>query len=215
MDSVFGASSSTAGTSAWQCNSHGSYGARGTHVVQILRPLLPQSGLFADRGLWQSCSSAAARKARKDGNSVFVDNDFKPFADQWTYLQEMEKMSPGAVERLVSRYDKEPLGELSKSSESAPWERPLPKPMTQTDFPKRITIIRSSGIYILTKRLSAKAVNHLKRLAAFKNPEFYVKLGMRLPVYNLPRIISCSEITDDYLILPRGCEVCLIFSQRK
>lgn len=29
---------------------------------------------------------------------------------------------------------------------------------------------------------------------------------MRLPVYNLPRIISCSEITDDYLILPRGCE---------
>lgn len=29
---------------------------------------------------------------------------------------------------------------------------------------------------------------------------------MRLPVYNLPRIISCSEITDEYLILPRGCE---------
>lgn len=29
---------------------------------------------------------------------------------------------------------------------------------------------------------------------------------MRLPVYNLPRIISCSEITDDYFILPRGCE---------
>ena len=28
----------------------------------------------------------------------------------------------------------------------------------------------------------------------------------RLPVYNLPRIISCSEITDDYLIVPRGCE---------
>uniref|UniRef100_UPI002647E954 DEAD/DEAH box helicase family protein n=1 Tax=uncultured Muribaculum sp. TaxID=1918613 RepID=UPI002647E954 len=36
--------------------------------------------------------------------------------------------------------------------------------------------------------------------------EFYAKLGMRLPVYNLPRIISCSEITDEYLILPRGCE---------
>ena len=29
---------------------------------------------------------------------------------------------------------------------------------------------------------------------------------MRLPVYNLPRIISCSEIMDDYLVLPRGCE---------
>ena len=146
-------------------------------------------------------------RARKDGNSVFVDDCFIPFTDQWAYLQEMKKMSPIDVDRLVSRYDKEPLGELSKSSESAPWERPLPKPMTKADFPKRITIIRSSGIYIPTRELSAKALNHLKRLSAFKNPEFYAKLGMRLPVYNLPRIISCSEITDDYLILPRGCEV--------
>lgn len=145
-------------------------------------------------------------RARKDGNSVFVDDDFIPFTDQWAYLQEMTKMAAVEVEKLVSRYDREPLGELSKSSESAPWERPLPKPMSTADFPIRITIVRSSGIYIPTKGLSAKAVNHLKRLAAFKNPEFYAKLGMRLPVYNLPRIISCSEITDDYLILPRGCE---------
>lgn len=29
---------------------------------------------------------------------------------------------------------------------------------------------------------------------------------MRLPVYNLPRIISCSEFADNYLMLPRGCE---------
>lgn len=145
-------------------------------------------------------------RARKDSNSVFVDDDFIPFTDQWAYLQRMTKMTAAEVEKLVTRYDREPLGELSKSSESAPWERPLPKPMNKADFPKSITIIRSSGIYIPTKGLSAKAVNHLKRLAAFKNPEFYAKLGMRLPVYNLPRIISCSEITDDYLILPRGCE---------
>lgn len=145
-------------------------------------------------------------RARKDGNSVFVNDDFVPFADQWEYLQRMTKMTAAEVERLVSRYDKGPLGELSKSSESAPWERPQPRPMTKADFPKSITITHSSGIYIPTLGLSAKVVNHLKRLAAFKNSEFYAKLGMRLPVYNLPRIISCSEITDDYLILPRGCE---------
>ena len=145
-------------------------------------------------------------KARKNGNSVFVNDDFVPFADQWSYLQGMKKISAAEVERLVSRYDKEPLGELSKSSESAPWERPQPRLMTKTDFPKSITITCSSGIYIPTLGLSAKVVNHLKRLAAFKNPEFYAKLGMRLSVYNLPRIISCSEMTDNYLMLPRGCE---------
>lgn len=149
-------------------------------------------------------------RARKDGNSVFVNDDFVPFADQWSYLQDMEKMSVAEVERLVSRYDKGPLGELSKSSESTPWERPQPRPITKADFPKAITITRSSGIYIPTENLSAEAINHLKRLAAFKNSEFYAKLGMRLPVYNLPRIISCSEITDDYLLLPRGCEEAVV-----
>ena len=149
-------------------------------------------------------------RARKEGNSVFVNNDFEPFADQWAYLQDMKKMSVAEVERLASRYDKGPLGELSKSSESTPWERPQPRPMTKADFPKAITITRASGIYIPVENLSAKAINHLKRLAAFKNPEFYAKLGMRLPVYNLPRIISCSEMADDYLLLPRGCEEAVV-----
>lgn len=145
-------------------------------------------------------------RARKEGNSVFVDDSFTPFADQWAYLQEMKMLSFAAAERLVSQYDRDSLGNLSKSSESAPWERPQPCPMTKADFPKAITIVRSSGIYIPISGLSAKAINHIKRMAAFKNPEFYSKLGMRLPVYNLPRIISCSEMTDDYLMLPRGCE---------
>ncbi len=145
-------------------------------------------------------------RARKDGNSVFVDDTFVPYTDQWSYLQGIKKITAAEVDKLVSGYDKDPLGELSKSSESTPWKRPQSRPMTKADFPNIISIIRSSGIFIPTENLSAKAVDHLKRLAAFKNPEFYAKLGMRLPVYNLPRIISCSELEDDYLILPRGCE---------
>ncbi len=29
---------------------------------------------------------------------------------------------------------------------------------------------------------------------------------MRLPTYAIPRVISCSELTANYLALPRGCE---------
>lgn len=146
-------------------------------------------------------------QSRRNGNSVFVDEKFQPYLDQWAYLQTMRKMTVTEVESAVAKYSGEQaMGELSKSSESIPWERPRPKPMTKTDLPRYITIVRSSGIYIPMNGLSAKAINHLKRMASFKNPEFYAKLGMRLPTFNLPRIISCVEITDDYLILPRGCE---------
>lgn len=170
----------------------------------------PNQDFMPAGGLGNLVALPLQGKTRKNGNSVFVNDDFVPFADQWSYLQGMKKMSAAEVEKLVSRYDKDPLGELSKSSEVTPWERPQPRPMTKADFPKAITITRSSGIYIPTENLSAKAINHLKRLAAFKNPEFYAKLGMRLPVYNLPRIISCSEIKDDYLMLPRGCEEAVV-----
>ena len=65
-------------------------------------------------------------------------------------------------------------------------------------------------LYISFEGLSAKAVNHLKRIASFRNPEFYAKQGMRLSTYNIPRVISCANLLDKYIALPRGCEDAVI-----
>ena len=67
-------------------------------------------------------------------------------------------------------------------------------------------LIRSNMLYIPLSGFSARAVNHLKRIASFKNPEFYARQGMRLSTYNIPRIISCADMELDYISLPRGCE---------
>ena len=55
-----------------------------------------------------------------------------------------------------------------------------------------------------------KASNHLKHIAAFKNPEFYSKQAMRISTYNIPRIICRADFTDEYLAMPRGCEDAII-----
>ncbi|MCM1067492.1 MAG: DEAD/DEAH box helicase family protein [Muribaculaceae bacterium] len=167
----------------------------------------PNQDFLPDGGFGNLVALPLQGQARKNGNSVFVDDNFIPYPDQWAYLQQMMKMSLAQVDSTLSLHtNQEPLGALSKTSESAPWERPEPRPMKPGDFPKTIVITRSSGLYIPMAGLSAKVVNHLKRMAAFKNPEFYAKLGMRLPTFNIPRLISCSEIVDEYLWLPRGCE---------
>ena len=167
----------------------------------------PNQDFMPDGGFGNLVALPLQGQARKNGNSVFVDDNFIPYPDQWAYLQQLKRMSLAQVDTTLSLHtNQEPLGALSKTSESAPWERPEPKPMKREDFPNGITIIRTSGLYIPIAGLSVKVVNHLKRMAAFKNPEFYAKLGMRLPTFNIPRIISCSEIVDDYLWLPRGCE---------
>jgi len=40
---------------------------------------------------------------RKLGNSVFVDRDFEPYADQWAYLAQIRRMSAQAAAELVQR----------------------------------------------------------------------------------------------------------------
>lgn len=167
----------------------------------------PNQDFMPEGGLGNLVALPLQGRVRKNGNSVFVDDNFEILPDQWAYLQQLKKLSAVEVEALIIKHcNQEPLGELLKSSESAPWERPRQKPIDRKTLPSQIIIVRSSGLYIPVNALPAKAVNHLKRLAAFKNPEFYARLGMRLPTYNLPRIVSCADFVDDYIVLPRGCE---------
>lgn len=144
-------------------------------------------------------------QARRNGNSVFVDDNFQPYPNQWSFLLSIQKMSETTVDDILQKHTSA-MGELTKSSEGKPWEKPKPQAMAQSDFPTSIALTRTNMLYVPLAYLSAKVVNYFKRMAAFHNAEFYAKQGMGLSTYDVPRIISCSELTDDYLALPRGCE---------
>lgn len=145
-------------------------------------------------------------QARRKENSVFVDNDFLVYKDQWAFLYNLKKIQEFTIDQLLRLHYQEELGKLSMSSESKPWVTPLPQNITQEDFHAKVEIIKADKLYIPLKAVSAKVLNHLKRIAAFKNPEFYSKQALRLSTYAIPRIISCFDITNEYLAMPRGCE---------
>lgn len=145
-------------------------------------------------------------QARRRENSVFVDNDFLVYKDQWAFLYNLKKIQESTIDQLLRLHYQEELGKLSMSSEHKPWVTPLPQNITQEDFHAKVEIIKANKLYIPLKAVSAKVLNHLKRIAAFKNPEFYSKQALRLSTYAIPRIISCFDITNEYLAMPRGCE---------
>ena len=146
-------------------------------------------------------------KARKEGNSVFVNENFIFYEDQWDHLLQIKRISETTVDAILTKHGTtSELGELSTTSESKPWETPVPQKITPNDFPANLVLIRSNMLYIPLSGLSARVVNHLKRIASFKNPEFYARQGMRLSTYNIPHIISCADMKEDYIALPRGCE---------
>lgn len=105
---------------------------------------------------------------------------------------------------LAALHIQNELGELT-TDEERPWERKQDHPVTAFDFPAVVNVVEANLLYIEKSGISQKALNKIKRLAAFRNPDFYKSQAMRLPVYNKPRVIDISEETERYLCIPRGC----------
>lgn len=146
-------------------------------------------------------------KARKIGNSVFVDEKFIPYADQWKYLANVRKLDKNSVDKFVQLFCKNgDLGVLISETDAPPWSAQKQIEFSTEKFPESIEIVRSNMLFVPKKNLSADAMNKIKRSAAFKNPDFYKSQAMRLPTYNKPRIICTADMYDDYIALPRGCE---------
>ncbi|MEW9124629.1 MAG: DEAD/DEAH box helicase family protein [Thermotaleaceae bacterium] len=147
------------------------------------------------------------KSARENHNSEFIDENYQSYHDQWAFLGAIQKLSEDDIEILISKLcHGNELGVLIKDEEDQkPWETSKTK-LLKNDFPKAVEITKANMIFIPKAGISQRALNYFKRLAAFKNPEFYKAQAMRLTVKKLPRIISCSDETTEYLCLPRGCE---------
>ena len=167
----------------------------------------PNQDTLPEGGLGNLVALPLQGNARKNGNSVFVNEFFEPYPDQWENLLNVRKLSEQALEELLKQNaDTMSLGDLSKTSENKPWEVLVANKIVQTDFTSEIAITKSNMLYITLNQLSSKVLNHLRRIASFRNPEFYSKQALRLSTYSTPRIISCAELTEEHLALPRGCE---------
>jgi superfamily II DNA or RNA helicase len=152
---------------------------------------------------------------RTEGNSVFVDDTFVPFPDQWAFLSAIQRMSPSAVESLVAEAQR--TGDLVgvrislTDDEDAPdpWTLPPSRKRLESPIvgplPRAVNIIQANLLFIEKSGLPPALLNRLLRIAAFQNPEFYKAQSMRLSTYDKPRVIGCGEDLPKHLALPRGC----------
>ncbi|NDV59311.1 helicase [Bacteroides sp. 519] len=158
--------------------------------------------------------------ARKNGNSEFIDENFLSYPDQWAYLSSIRKISLEEIENMLVVLCKGnglgELGHLEHEEDNSlnlfkPWENKSTESILEKkDFPDTLTIVDSNRLYISKDGISPRALNRIKRLAAFSNPLFYKTQKMRMSTYGIPRIIYSLEETDKYIGIPRGCYSSLI-----
>jgi hypothetical protein len=131
------------------------------------------------------------KAARKNGNSVFIDEHFHAYEDQWEFLAQAKKISEEEVGALISKLcHGSELGDLKQDDEepAKPWETRRLK-LSRHDFRNVVEVVKANMLYISKSGASQRALNALKRLAAFKNPQFYRAQAMRVSTYGKPRII--------------------------
>ena len=154
------------------------------------------------------------KDSREQGNSVFLEDDFHPAADQWMMLSSIRRISPSFVESMVSHAESQgrilgvrisPMEDSDDQPWTAPPSRRRKEPSCDGPLPKELEVILGNQIYLPKDQLTPGLQNRLIRIAAFQNPEFYKAQAMRLPTYGKPRIIACAEDFPQHIGLPRGC----------
>lgn len=176
--------------------------------------LFPNQDTLPKGGFGNLIALPLQRQARDHDNSVFVDDDFQPYPDQWAFLASIQRVSRHQLDGLVQAA--EGRGRIvgvrmaaTEGDDDAPWTAPPSRRRKEAPIadplPAEIELVLGDQIYISKQDLPPALRNRLLRLAAFQNPDFYRAQAMRLPTYDKPRVVACAEDCGQHLGLPRGC----------
>ena len=151
---------------------------------------------------------------RKIGNSLFLDQNFNPYEDQWGFLSTIKKVKASEAEVIVQEAARTDFiigvrkSVTNSQEDEDPWMLPPSGRIVDTlilgPIPEKVRIVQSNMIYIEKKGLPPAMINRMMRIAAFQNPEFYKAQAMRLPTFGKTRVIACAEDFPLYIGLPRG-----------
>ena len=150
----------------------------------------------------------------RQGNSLFVDGSFAPYADQWEFLRSVRRLTPetiAAIEADSARRGRIIGVRMSGDGGDAedPWLIPPSGrrrvPEISGQLPDTVEMVLSNLVYVDKTDLPAGMINRIMRIAAFQNPEFYRAQSMRLSTFGKPRVIACAEEFERHVAVPRGC----------
>ena len=176
--------------------------------------LFPNQDTMPQGGFGSLIALPLQKGPRKQDNSVFLDDNFVPWTDQWAFLASLRRIGRVQVERIVE--DAERRGRIlgvrlppQDDGDDEPWTAPPSRHRKEAPIvgalPPTVELVLGNQIYVAKEGLHPSLRNRLLRLAAFQNPEFYRAQAMRLSTYDKPRVVACAEDHAHHIGLPRGC----------
>lgn len=177
--------------------------------------MFPNQDTLPKGGFGNLIALPLQKKAREKGNAVFINDAGEPHSDQWKYLSGMARTTRADLDRWTREAERRGrilnvrVPELDPEDNILPWfasSARTSKPAAIAGaLPDSVELILADQVCVPKENLPPSLRNQIMRIAAFQNPEFYRAQAMRLPTYQIPRVIHCAGDFPDHIGLPRGC----------
>ena len=157
----------------------------GFHLASFDR-LFPNQDSLPKGGFGNLIAMPLQKGPAQKGNSLFVDEHFIPYPDQWMYLSSVRKITEQEIQAILCSRDQVKEEDL-------------------LSMPEKIRIELKKGIHIHKSGLPSTLLAQMENIASFNNPEFYKAQAKRGSTHGIPRLIQCANDGQNELVLPRGC----------
>ncbi len=147
--------------------------------------LFPNQDFLSGKGFGNLIALPLFKHCVEQGNSCFIDTqNFNPFADQWAYLKNIERVSALHLDELYHQ--------LGNS---------IPNADLQHDG---LSIVLDNQIRVNGNAINQPLINFLKEELNFANSEFIIRQKSGKPTFGIPRYFRLVSETEQEVILPRG-----------
>ena len=179
--------------------------------------MLPMQDFLPEGKIGNLVALPLQGRALKKGNSSFVDENWRPYKDQWGRLMSTQKISEALIDKCLADWCPA-NGAMSVFQSDAEEQEDEGTPMLFGRSPRpslghfnlgdvagAMQIILSDGVYIDKLNLKPRIQNAIRRIAAFSNSQFFMNLKMGFSNQDTPRIVYAGYDEGDYIVIPRGC----------
>ena len=153
--------------------------------------------------------------AVRRGNSVFVDEDWNAYPDQWDILlNKTKKLKKTDILNYMAKWqaelaeEKGLLVDFNVNDRPKPWKKN--DRFSKEDVVGKLHIVLADGIYVDTLNIMPRLQNQIRSLAAFDNPEYYKNRALGYSNYYNFSSIYLGKDENGYIKIPRGLKEILI-----
>ncbi|MCK4906443.1 MAG: DEAD/DEAH box helicase [Spirochaetes bacterium] len=170
----------------------------------------PNQDYIPNGGFGNLIALPLQKTPRENGKTVFVDESFKPFENQWEYLSGVKLLDMNDTVQIIQTSldempDEIPIYPNDVDVHLA--EKILKSNIIDCpEITEPVEITLYNRVFINVSNIPSEIVFALKKIGIFANPEYFKKQRNRFSTWNTPKYICCAEIEDNILSLPRGLQ---------